>query len=174
MIHPKRGYDIAMTTSDAIIRLRELIGDTRVGMLTTSTASAELHSRPLTVAEIDDSGNLNVIVDSESDWVQGMRAGEAVNLSIANDDDKVWVSIAGTAAVHEDRATIHRLWSPAADLFFPEGAESPTARVLVLTATTADFWDAPSSKVQRLAVMAKAVLGDASAKLGDSGSIDLK
>lgn len=163
-----------MTTSDAIIKLRELIGEARVGMLTTETPAGELHSRPLTVGEIDDNGNLHIIVDADADWVRGLKAGEQINLSIINDDDRVWVSVAGKATVHEDRAKIHRLWTPAADLFFSGGADSPNARLLTIAATTADYWDAPSGAVQRLVVIAKAALGDATAKLGDSGSIDLQ
>lgn len=45
-----------MTTSDAIIELRELIGDARIGMLTTVAPSGEPHSRPLTIGEVDDRG----------------------------------------------------------------------------------------------------------------------
>ena len=161
-----------MATSDAIIKLRQLIGDARVAMVTTGTPSGELHSRPLTLGSVDDDGTLVFLVDSRADWVAGLQHGEPVNASITNDDDQVWVSIAGNASVGEDRATIDRLWSPAAAAFFDGGQDSPYLRVLSIESATVEYWDAPSSRVERLVTMAGTLLGRSSSP-GESGSIDL-
>ena len=161
-----------MTTAQAIIKLRELIGESNVAMATTGTPAGELHSRPLTLGSIDDDGTIQFLVDIGAAWVAGLRHGDAINLSITNDDDKVWVSIAGTASVVEDRATAHRLWSPEYDTFFTDGLDSPTLRVLVVDPSTAEYWDAPSSRIERLAVKANALLGRQGGP-GESGTLDL-
>ncbi len=142
-------------------------------MLTTATPGGELHSRPLTLGELDDDARLVFLVDATSDWVAGLQVDEAVNVGFSDEDDKVWVSVAGRASIGEDRATIHRLFTPAAKAFFPDGPESPNLRVLAVAATTAEYWDAPASRVQRLVVMASAIVGNVEAGLGDSGKIDL-
>lgn len=162
-----------MTTADATIKLRELVGDQRVAFLTTSAQNGELHARPLTLADIDDQGNMLFLVDANADWVQGIGFNESVNLSIANADDKTWVSVAGTAMVGVDRAAIHRLWSPEASAFLAGDADGPFVRLLTVMPSSAEYWDAPSTRIARLAVMARAALGDKSAKMGESGSIDL-
>lgn len=162
-----------MARSDAIIQLRDLISDRRVAMLTTAEPSGELHSRPLTLNEVDDDARLVFLVDAEVDWVVGIGAGESVNVGFADDGDQLWVSVAGEAHLENDRATIHRLWTPAAEAFFPDGPESPNVRILAVTATTVEYWDAPSGRVQRLVVMASAILGDRTASVGESGKIDL-
>ena len=161
-----------MPTADAIIKLRELIGDSRVAMVTTGTPGGELHSRPLTLGSVDDDGSLVFLVDKRADWVSGLQHGEAVNASVSNDDDKVWVSMAGRARLGEDRATIDRVWNPAAEAFFDEGIDSPHLRVLTVEVTTVEYWDAPASRVARLAMMASSLLGRANPP-GESGSIDM-
>ena len=162
-----------MATSDAIIQLRELVGDATIAMLTSATPSGGLHSRPLTLGEIDDHGNLVFLVDGDADWVRGLKFGEQVNVSLADHDERTWISVAGNASISGDRATIDRLWSPAAELFFPEGKDSPRLRVLEVRAGTVEYWDAPSSRLKMLALAAGAKLGRADGRAGDSGSIDL-
>ncbi len=166
------GYGDAMATSDSIIKLRELVGDVTVTMLTTENQAGELHSRPLTLGEIDDSGTLAFLVDRRAGWVSGLRADDQVNISIANEADKVWVSIAGSARISEERAAIHRLWGPNLAPYFPDGVDSPDLRLLSVSASSAEYWDAPSSRVARLAVKAGSLFGRTS-KAGDSGSIEL-
>lgn len=161
-----------MTTADATIKLRELIGEAEVAMATTAAPSGELHSRPLTLDTIDDNGAFQFLVDANASWVAGLRHRDAINLAITNDDDKVWLSVAGTVLVTEDRAAAHRLWRPEYERYFPEGVDAPNLRVLIVEPTTAEYWDVPSSRIERLAVKANSLLGrDQSA--GASGSLDL-
>lgn len=141
-------------------------------MATTVTPAGELHSRPLTIGAIDDDGTFRFLVDASASWVGGLRHGEAMNLAITNDDDKVWVSVAGTASVTDDRAAAHRLWNSEAERFFSGGVDDPNLRVLELDPTTAEYWDAPSSRIERLAVKAGSLLGRQGSS-GESGSIDL-
>ena len=162
-----------MATSDAVIQLRALVGDASIVMFTSRAPSGELHSRPLTLGEIDDDGNLVFLVDAAADWVAGLRPEDETNASITNDDDRVWLSISGRATVTEDRAMIHRLWTPHATTFFPEGPDSVGIRVLSMQSRAAEYWDAPSSRLHRLAVGASSLLGNPAAKQGESGTIEL-
>jgi hypothetical protein len=76
------------------------------------------------------------------------------------------------ALLLEDTAGPHRLWSPEGDRFFPGGVDDPNLRVLVVDPTTAEYWDAPASRIERLAMKASSLLGR-HADPGRSGSIDL-
>jgi general stress protein 26 len=162
-----------MTSPDAIIQLRELIGDARVAMVTTRALEGELHSRPLTLAEINDQGAAVFLVDNSTDWVRGLTAGEPVNLAFAHERSQTWVSVSGTATISDDRAAMHRLWSKPAEAFFPDGIETPELRLLMVQGRSAEYWDAPSSRVLRLALMAGALIGNTRAPMGESGTIEL-
>jgi general stress protein 26 len=161
-----------MTIAEATIRLRELIGNAPVAMVTTGDARGELHSRPLVLGSVEDDATLTFVVDARADWVAGLRYGDPVNVSISDEDHKLWVSIAGTGSSSDDRATIDRLWSPAAADFFPDGPDSPHLRVLLVESRSAEYWDEPSSRVQRLMTKAGSLLRRDSA-VGESSSIDM-
>jgi general stress protein 26 len=162
-----------MTSAAAIIQLRELLGDERIVMLASVAPSGELHSRPLTLAEIDDDGMLVFLVDSAASWVLGLAPNELVNASIVNKSDATWVSVSGTATIDADRASIHRLWSKPAEAFFPDGVDSPNIQVLRLRPSSAEYWDAPAGRVARLVSMAGAIVGATKTSVGDSGTIDM-
>ncbi len=162
-----------MTSADATIKLRELIGDQRVVMLSSIAPSGEIHSRPITLCEVADDGRLWFFVSDNADWVLGLTSEGPVNVAVANDDDQSWVSVAGRASVHHDKATIDRLWSPAASVFFPGGKDDPNLRLLAVDPQTADYWDAPSGRLQQLAIMAMGKVSSERPDLGESGTIDM-
>jgi len=168
-----RGIFSGMTSADAIIKLRQLIDDQRVVMLSSIAPSGEIHGRPITLCEVADDGRLWFLVSNEADWVAGMAAGSAVNVGVANNDEQTWVSIAGPASVHHDKARVDRLWSPAASIFFPGGKDDPNLRLLAVEPQTAEYWDAPSGRLQQLALMALGKISSDRPDLGDSGTIDM-
>ncbi len=162
-----------MTNADAIIKLRELIGDQRVVMLSSIAPSGEIHGRPITLCEVADDGRLWFLVSNEADWVTGMAPESRVNVAVANDDSQTWVSIAGEGSIHDDKARVDRLWSPAAAIFFPGGQDDPNLRLLAVDPQTAEYWDAPTGKLQRLATAAIGKIAGERPDVGESGTIDM-
>jgi general stress protein 26 len=162
-----------MTTSEATIKLRELLDDQHVGMLTSPAPSGELHSRPLTLCEVDDDGNLWFFVSNDAEWVRGANPGVAVNVAFVDEENQKWVSVAGTATIHDDEAKIDRLWSKMAEVFFPDGRNDSSIRLLAVDGSTAEYWDTPSSKLVQMAMAAKGLVTKGKSDMGQSGSIDL-
>ncbi|MCB0996161.1 MAG: pyridoxamine 5'-phosphate oxidase family protein, partial [Acidimicrobiales bacterium] len=164
--------DLPMTTTEQTLALRELVAPGTVGMLVSATPGGELHSRPLTLAEVGDHGSLWFIVDDRADWVGGLAAGGTVNFAVADGSDGDWVSIAGSGELRDDAAKLDRLWSPFASAYFEEGEESEHARLLEVKPHSAEYWDAPSSRVARLANAALGLVGKRP-PMGDSGTLEL-
>ncbi len=160
-----------MTNPQAIIKLRELVGENPVGMLATSAPDLELHARPLTLAEIDDDGRLWFVIDTTADWVEGVRFADAVNFSVADGSSATWVSVAGRAEVVNDPARIDRLWSRATEQFFGEGKDSDAVGLLSVTPASVEYWDAPSSAIKRMALMVRSAVFDDPSEMGDSGTL---
>ncbi|MGE0881699.1 MAG: pyridoxamine 5'-phosphate oxidase family protein [Acidimicrobiia bacterium] len=164
-----------MTTAEDVIKLRTLVDEDKILMVTTrSHPEGELHGRPLTLCEIDDEGALWFLVDAMAPWL-GSTADDAVNVALVNDDRKVWLSIAGDASIVDDRARVHRLWSPYAQAFFPGGVDDPAVRLLKIRPTSVEYWDGRTSGVTRLVLFAQALLHrrPPSNALGESGVIEL-
>ncbi len=159
-----------MTTKDDIITLRKLVPDHRVAMLTTTTPSAELHSRPTTTQEIDDDGRFWFIVSSAADWVAGLSADEPVNLGFTDDDNRTWVSVAGTARILEDKARVDR-YRAADDS--SHRIDDAHVRLLQVTPTTIEYWDAPSGRIQAIAMRVARTIGSPDSTVGTSGKLSI-
>lgn len=161
-----------MTSTDAILRLRELVPVRTVGMFSTITPGGAIHARPLTLQEIDDQGSLWFFVHTSADWVSGLQVGETVNFATSDDDDRTWVSVAGRARIVEDRARIDRLWSASDEHHSPDAIskDDSTLRLLELLPEEAEYWDAPSGALERLKTAVATAVGR---DVDTSGQLDL-
>ena len=159
-----------MTIADDIITLRKLVPDHRVAMLATQTPNGELHSRPVKTQEIDDRGHLWYLVSAASNWVSGLAADEPVNLGFTDDDERTWVSVAGTARVSEDRARVARYRADDPEAHRIDEAD---VRLIEVTPTTVEYWDSPAGKIQALAVKAARAVGKSDSTVGTSGTLEI-
>ncbi len=151
------------TLADLIKRVESI----RTVMVTTGDERGTLSSRPLTVQEVSDDGDVFFIVNRDADWVTSMV--EAANVAFVR-RDRDWISVAGRAALSEDRSLLDELWNPATDAFFPGGKDSGAA-VLSVHADRWEYWSAPN-QVAKFVEVARAAVSDDTADLGDSGAIE--
>lgn len=159
---------MADTTTEPTRTLDDVLAGQRFAMVTTSSPRG-LTARPLTVLE-QDGPVLRFFVSSEAEWVQELQDPiGSVQVSFADPGKDTYVALQGRTALSEDRATIERLWNPAAGAWF-DGADDPTLRVLECTIHDGEWWDGPSTKVgQALALLKRAAgVGEA----GDKGDVD--
>jgi general stress protein 26 len=121
-------------------RLKKLISDFDTAMLVTRTADGGLRSRPLAIADNREDGALYFSTAIESSKVQELEADPHVNVTMQ--DKRRFVSVTGTARVVRDHALIERLWSEAWKIWFPQGKDDPSLRILIVEPTEAAYWDA--------------------------------
>jgi len=120
--------------------LNSLMKEFDTAMLVTRTASGELHSRPLAIADKRGDGTLYFATSVETQKVSQIGADPHVNVSMQ--DKRRFVSVTGTAQLVNDRALIDQLWSEAWRIWFPQGKDDPSLRILIVQATEATYWDA--------------------------------
>lgn len=146
-----------MSTAEDVIKLRHLVADHRIAMVSTFAPSGELHSRPVKTQEIDDAGSFWFIVSAKADWVSGLSADESVNLGYTDSDDKTWVSVAGSARLIEDGARVDR-YREISDKN-DHRIDDADVRLLVVHPSTVEYWDSPAGKLQALAMKAAKAIG---------------
>ena len=155
-------------TNESLTHLGELIEGINVAMLTISTAEGVLVSRPMTPLEMDDTGCLWFFTDVRTSSSEQLRA---VNLSFADTDRGVYVSLSGVGTLHADRSRIAELWTPMAKPWFPEGPESTNLALIRIQPEMAEFWDTPHSKMVRMFAMAASVVAGKPIDLGEHAKI---
>ncbi|KQW76204.1 stress protein [Methylibium sp. Root1272] len=131
-------------------QLASLINGMSIAMLSGVERDGSLVSRPMTPLEMDSDGVLWFFTDARSEKTERLIP---LNLSFSDESHSIYVSISGHGEVVRDREHVKRLWTPYAKPWFLEGPESPHLVLLKFVPHSADYWDAPHSKMMRLVAM---------------------
>lgn len=153
--------------------LKDKIKSIRFAMLTTIDDHGHLISRPMTNQEMDDEGNLWFYTSTNTDLWMNIAANPQVNLSFAEPEDHVYVSVSGRAERVVERDLIKAKWNAAVQAWYPNGPNDPHVVMIRVVSDTAEYWDASSSSMVQLFNMAKAVLTGTTPEEGDHGRLKL-
>ncbi|MGI8936973.1 MAG: pyridoxamine 5'-phosphate oxidase family protein [Iamia sp.] len=149
--------------SDDGQQIKDLVEGIPTAMLTTHGPHG-LCGRPMTVQRIDADGTIWFLVDADADWVS-TDMGE-VNVSFVDDD--TWASVAGSARLVTDEATVSDLGDPISGAWFEDGGSPAAVKVDV---GHADWWTAPGSLRQVLNLAGAKITGHAP-DMGERGTAD--
>lgn len=156
--------------------LWKLIKDIRFGMLTHRTASGMLHAHPLTTQNrsIDEHAELYFFISKSGELYERLLTDGEVNVSYADPGEDSYVSLSGQTRFVDDVVQKERLWSPAAQAWFPGGHTDPDLALLAVRIRHAEYWDVKESKMVQLFKMAKAAItGEPPRDLGEHRELTL-
>ena len=139
--------DKAGKPKDPIKKLRKLIKDIRVAMLTTSAADGSLRSRPMATQDADFDGELWFFTRYHSPKSEEIQENQKVNISYASPKDERFVSVSGTATLVRDPAKVKELWRGEYKAWFPEGKKDPELALLKIRVDRAEYWDRSENKM---------------------------
>ncbi|KQW46395.1 MULTISPECIES: pyridoxamine 5'-phosphate oxidase family protein [unclassified Roseateles] len=103
--------------------------------------NSRLHARPMTVTEVEDSGQLWFFTEIDSYKTIELDRDPRVTLFFKEGDNGGHLKLDGTAAQVTDRETIHRLWSPKMRAWFTEGEDDPRICLLRVDPASGEYWD---------------------------------
>lgn len=155
-------------------KLIDKIKGIRFAMMTTMDEDGSLRSRPMATQESKEEGVLWFFTGYESAKSFEILKNDAhVNLSYADPDNNVYVSVSGRANILKDQAKIDELWTPFMKAWFPEGKDDKNIGLIKVTIDKAEYWDSPSSTMVNLYGMAKAALTGERPDMGENKKINL-
>ncbi|MEV4704861.1 pyridoxamine 5'-phosphate oxidase family protein [Actinoplanes sp. NPDC049316] len=162
------------TEQDKREKLKELVKDARIGMLTTMTTDGKHVSRPMALQDVEFDGDLWFFTYADSDLVAQIRANPQVNVSFSDAKQHAWTSVSGSAVQTDDRAKAEELWNPLLKAWFPDGLETPNLTLVKVHADSAEYWEsAHSSKVVTLLGYAKAAVTGKTPDAGENETVRL-
>ena len=144
--------------------ISQLIEDIPVAMFTNQDSEGRLVSRPMSPLEMDVNGAIWFFTDVNSGKVDQL---DQVNLSFSDVARSSYVSLSGNMQLEKDRAHIAQLWTALMKPWFPEGPNSDNLAMLKFVPDAAEYWDAPHSKMVRMAAMAASVVAGKPVGLGE-------
>jgi general stress protein 26 len=107
----------------------------------THGVGSQLHARPMTVMEVDDSGVLWFFTEIDSLKNIELDRDPRATLFFKEGDNAGHLKLEGHVAQVTDKATIHRLWSPKLRAWFTEGEDDPRICVLRVDPISGEYWD---------------------------------
>jgi general stress protein 26 len=166
---------MALYNKELLDSVAHKIKGVRFGMFTTIDGLGSLTSRPLTQQQLDDEGNLWFFTSDQSPFVRDLLSNSAVNVSFADVDDSLYVSITGRAELLRDRVKARELWDPMAKAWFPGGLDDPHLVLIKVKIQQAEYWDVHSSKmVQFLKMAAAAITGEPPRNMAEHHTIKVR
>jgi general stress protein 26 len=155
-------------------KVKELVADARICMLTTMTPDGRHVSRPMAVQDVEFDGDLWFFAYDDSDKAVQLAAHPEVNISFSDAKQHAWVSMSGTAAVVHDTAKAKELWNPLLKAWFPDGLETPGLALIKVHASSAEYWEsAHSSRVVTMLGYAKAAVTGRTPDGGENSEVRL-
>ncbi len=139
-------------------------------MLNTLDANGQISSRPMTLQDTEFDGDIWFFAQRSAAFMDHIETNSEVNVTFANPEDMSFLSANGNATIVNDDAKKRELWKPLYKAWFPEGLEDPDLRLIKVSVQSADYWEAPESKLLRMIGFAKAAItgkhGELSGKHG--------
>ncbi len=158
-------------SSDEVAKVRDLIKDEKIAMLTTVATDGSLVSRPMGVQAVDFDGDLWFFAAADSHKVAEIARDSAANAAFSGSTS--WVSVSGRAAVVRDREKIRELWNTVADAWFPDGPDTPGVVLVRLHADSAEYWDSPGGRLATVFSFVKAKATGERIDAGENEKVDL-
>ena len=139
-----------------IIKLLEKIKNVKYATLTTLDANQRLHGRPMYTCEPGNDGALWFFSEKDAQKITEIKANEQVGLGYSDIDNAVYVTIAGTGAVVDDKEKIKELWREDFRGFFPKGTDDPNLTLIRVDIESGEYWDTPGNVLVRAFAYLKA------------------
>ena len=157
----------------SITKLQEMIKSIGVCMFFTKRGGGKAEVRPMSVADVDDNGNIWFLAAKNSEKVENIHFDNDVHLVFAHPGKEMYLDINGTAEVTDDRNSIKRIWTPFAKAWFTLGVNDPDLCAIKVTAERGNYWDTQHGKlVEFLSIISSVVTGKKSGD-GVSGKIEV-
>lgn len=162
-----------MSRESDFTKLKEMIKDIDLCMLTTVDESNDLHSRPMSLnSDVDENGDLWFFTSSNSHKASEIERTPNVNVSFIDTRKQHYVSISGMAELVRDRQKIKELWKPVLKAWFPDGPDQPDVALLKVNVRKAEYWDGPSSTIAQAISFVSAIVTGKQVELGENKKLN--
>jgi general stress protein 26 len=157
-----------LNNGEAIAKLRDIVAHNRSCLFHSGGMLDSQDSRPMTVQEVCDQGNLWMFSARSSTKNVQIKAEPRVLLTMADTGRSEYLVIHGEASIVDDQARKERLWNSFLSAWFPEGVNDPELTLIKVMPIDCRYWDTTDGKLYSLLKIAGAAI---TGTMNDSGSV---
>ena len=127
---------------EAIAKIKELVEKAETCFFcTAATTTGSTGARPMSVQQVDDSGNLWFLSADDSHKNQELLSDQSVQLFFQGSPHSDFLTLSGEATITRDHAKIKELWEPIVKTWFTEGVDDPRITAIKFTPKSGYYWD---------------------------------
>jgi general stress protein 26 len=141
-------------------KLRQMIEDIRIAMLTTRDGGA-LRGRPMECVQVEPPGTLWFFTGASSPKAGEVDDEHEVSLAFIDKAEQNYVSVSGRAVVVRDRAKARELWTEEQRVWYPDGLDDPDLALLKVAVQQAEYWDRPTNDMVASHGLVRAIADEA-------------
>lgn len=126
----------------AIKKIKELANKASTCFFCTSIGdNGQFKTRPMSVQEVDDDGNLWFLSADDSSVNAQVRIDNKVQLLFQASPHSGFLAVNGIAHTSKDKVRIKDLWEPLLKTWFTEGIDDPRITLIKVETTGGYYWD---------------------------------
>ncbi len=143
----------------AVKKIKELVKKASSGFFCTAIGTGKaFNSRPMSVQEVDEEGNLWFLSADDSGINADLLADSKVQLLFQGSAHSDFLELRGEASISWDRERIQKYWEPILKTWFTEGKDDPRITVIKVESTGGYYWDNKHGNAVALVKMAVGAL----------------
>ncbi len=146
-----------LTQREAAKKLKELSESAKFCMFCTDLDTIPNSSRPMSLRETDEEGNLWFLSSDQSHKNFDIKEDNRVQLYFMNNSDSEYLSILGNAFIYKNRDMIEDKWTAMANAWF-DGKDDPNVTVIRVQPTDTYYWEPKAGKFVSLLNFATAAV----------------
>ena len=127
--------------SEALEKIRELVGKAKNCFFCTAAADGQTGARPMNVRKVDDGGDLWFLSAKDSHQNEELARDPSVQLYFQGSSHSDFLHLRGRATISTDRSKVDELWEPVIKTWFTGGKDDPRITVIRFTPTAGYYWD---------------------------------
>ena len=126
----------------AIEKIKELAEKIETCFFCTAISQGvAVKTRPMTVQEVDEQGNLWFLSASDSHTNAEIQNDPNVQLFFQGSSHSDFITLYGKASISTDKTKIDKYWKPLLKTWFTEGKDDPRITVIKVSAASGYYWD---------------------------------
>ncbi|MEP7057282.1 MAG: pyridoxamine 5'-phosphate oxidase family protein [Caldimonas sp.] len=128
--------------ADPIERIRDVVKKTESCFFCTAVSvGGSGATRPMSVRQVDDAGNLWFLSASDSHKNREIEQQPSVRLFFQGSEHSGFLTLTGTATVSRDKKKIKELWQPLLKTWFTGGLDDPRITAIEVAPSGGYYWD---------------------------------
>ncbi len=130
-------------------KIREIIENSKVGMMATNLGKMPYNVFPMGIQQMDQNGDLWFFSNKTSDLFEDIQKNSRVQIIYSNEEKQEYLSVLGDAVPLMLANKVHELWNPMLSAWF-EGKTDPNLILLNIKIEQAKYWNSKTNQMVSL------------------------